>query len=329
MRFAVIGLGSMGKRRIRLLKQIQPEAGIIGVDTRADRREAVSNELQIKCYSSLDEALREADAVLVCTAPLSHGAIVKECLQAGKHVFTELNLVSDGYEENIMLAKQKHICLFQSSSLLYRKEIAYICNSCQVMDQLSYSYHVGQYLPDWHPWETIQDFFVNEIRTNGCRELFAIELPWLLSAFGKVVHFHVVKRKQSSLPVRYPDTYHVLLEHERGNVGSLWVDVVSRKPGRTLEVSSEQFHLRWDGTPAGLWEYQIDAKQEKQLLLYDDVQKDPRYSANIIENMYVDELLAFIREMKQPGTAVYTMEEDQKTLALIDQLEDHLHEDLI
>ncbi len=329
MRFAVIGLGSMGKRRIRLLKQIQPEATIIGVDTRMDRQEEVRNEFQIPCYPVLNDVLDLVDAVLVCTAPLSHAGIIKTCLQAGKHIFTELNLVSDGYDEHILLAKQQQVCLFQSSSLLYRKEIAYLTKVCQPMSQLSYSYHVGQYLPDWHPWETIQDFFVNEIRTNGCRELFAIELPWLLSAFGEVQRFHVIKRKQSTLSIPYPDTYHVILEHERGNVGSLWVDVVSRKPGRNLEVSGEQCHLRWDGTPAGLWEYDFSTKQEVQRSVYEDIQKDPRYSANIIENMYVDELLAFLQEIKQPHSAIYTMEQDQKILSLIDQLEGNLHEDLI
>ena len=66
-----------------------------------------------------------------------------------------------------------------------------------------------------------------------------------------------------------------------------------------------------------------------QRSLYEDIQKDPRYSANIIENMYVDELLAFLQEIKQPHSAIYTMEQDQKILSLIDQLEGNLHEDLI
>lgn len=38
LRIVVIGLGSMGKRRIRLLKQIDETIEITGVDTRDDRR---------------------------------------------------------------------------------------------------------------------------------------------------------------------------------------------------------------------------------------------------------------------------------------------------
>ena len=38
---------------------------------------------------------------------------------------------------------------------------------------------LGQYLPDWHPWESYKSFFVSNKKTNGCRELFAIELHGL------------------------------------------------------------------------------------------------------------------------------------------------------
>ena len=38
MKVLVIGLGSMGKRRIRLIKDMYPEFEIYGVDGREDRR---------------------------------------------------------------------------------------------------------------------------------------------------------------------------------------------------------------------------------------------------------------------------------------------------
>ena len=54
---------------------------------------------------------------MVCTAPLTHAGIITELLQNGLPVFTELNLVPDGYEENIALAKEKGLPLFLSSVL--------------------------------------------------------------------------------------------------------------------------------------------------------------------------------------------------------------------
>ena len=44
---------------------------------------------------------------------------------------------------------------------------------------VNYIYHIGQYLPDWHPWENYKNFFVGDKRTGGVREIFGIDLPWL------------------------------------------------------------------------------------------------------------------------------------------------------
>ena len=119
-------------------------------------------------------------------------------------------------------------------------------------ERLNYTYHIGQYLPDWHPWENYKDFFVVDKRTNGCREIFAIELPWLTEVFGNVKDIIVRKSKISSLNIDYDDNYMVILEHESGHKGMLAVDIVSRKAVRNLEVFGESLYLSWDGSAEGL-----------------------------------------------------------------------------
>ena len=106
MNIAVIGLGSMGKRRIRLIKALYPDYNIIGIDGRKDRRQEAYEQFEIGCYESLDQMNSPIDCVFVCTSPLSHNAIIHDALSRGYHVFTELNLVSDGYDANMTLAKE-------------------------------------------------------------------------------------------------------------------------------------------------------------------------------------------------------------------------------
>ena len=105
----VIGLGSMGKRRIRLLKQLGVCLTIYGIDKNITRCNQVSKEMNINTFESLDNVFEYAEhkpiAAVISTSPLSHTTIITECLKCGLHVFTELNLVSDGYDENIKLAK--------------------------------------------------------------------------------------------------------------------------------------------------------------------------------------------------------------------------------
>ena len=48
MNIVVIGLGSMGKRRIRLIKELYPEYSIVGIDGRKDRRDNAAEQLDRK-----------------------------------------------------------------------------------------------------------------------------------------------------------------------------------------------------------------------------------------------------------------------------------------
>lgn len=324
MRFLVIGLGSMGRRRVRLMKKIMPDAEIIGVDRIEERRCQAESEFGIETQENLSEclSLKKLDGTIVSTSPLSHAAIIKECLEANCNVFTEINLILDGYSENISLAKDRGKVLFLSSTFLYRNEIKYILSKLKDhQGQVNYNYHVGQYLPDWHPWESINNYFVGDKRTNGCRELFAIELPWLVKAFGSVVDYKVYRCKMSNLPVDYNDNYLLLLQHEGGNKGTLSVDVVSRKAVRNFELYGEDLYLTWDGSPSGLKQYDFANKQDVMIGCYDRVDKHGDYASFIIENAYECELRCFIREICGEKCSMHDFSLDMEIIKFIDEIE--------
>ena len=81
MNICVIGLGSMGKRRIRLLKAINPDFFIMGIDRNAERRKNVCEKYGIECGLSLDETQVRFDCMFVCTPPDTHGRIIQKCLE--------------------------------------------------------------------------------------------------------------------------------------------------------------------------------------------------------------------------------------------------------
>lgn len=326
MKLLVVGLGSMGKRRINLLKKyfgIRVE--IIGLDKNPERRNQVEELYDIGTYFDLGEAIdiEKPSGALICTDPISHADIIMKCLNKNLHVFTELNLLKDRYLEIIDTAKKNRLELFLSSTFIYRNEIDYIRTELKSSSQkVHYRYHVGQYLPDWHPWESYKDFFVNNKRTNGCREIFAIELPWILKTFGKVNKLQIIRDNISNLELDYPDSYIVLLEHENGSKGVLNVDIVSRKPIRSLEIYSEKIHLFWEGTPNSLKKYNVENKETIDIETYLSIDKDNRYSENIIENAYVEELNIFINKvLGVENLEKYTFDDDLYTLELIDKIE--------
>ena len=323
MKIVVIGLGSMGKRRIRLLKSLYPEKKIIGVDTSEERQNQDKQEYNIAVCSSIDD-LRTSGIkyAFVCTSPLSHADIIDKCLKNGWHVFTEINLVDDRYEENIKLAKNNNLTLFSSSTPMYRKEIEFIKNKVSNFSQnMTYMYHVGQYLPDWHPWESYNNFFISNKKTNGCRELFAIELPWIFDVFGDVVDFKVIKNRITKLNIDYNDIYSVLFKHKTGNTGVITVDIVSRKAVRTLEVFGEDIHIFWDGTPDTLYDFDIEKKQNRLITLYQKFEHNNKYASNIIEDSYKEEIINFFNVIESKAKPYHTFSKDMEILKIINQIE--------
>lgn len=324
MKLLIVGLGSMGKRRARLAKGMDASIGISGVDTTESRRTEAEG-LGITAYASIGEAVaaEKFDAALVCTAPITHAGIISELLDAGLPVFTELNLVSDGYEENMKKAKEKSLPLFLSSTMLYRGETQYIKQQVEAFDKpVNYIYHIGQYLPDWHPWENYKNFFVGDKRTGGVREIFGIDLPWLLDTFGPVKSLHVEKDKISQLEVDYPDSYFVTLRHENGVKGMLAVDVVSPKAVRNFECFGEGLHLFWEGNPKSLYTFDHDKGEKLSVNTYESFEHDSRYSDNIVENAYVDELANFFAVLKGTEQPRYSFEKDLETIRLIEAIEE-------
>lgn len=322
MKICVIGLGSMGKRRIRLLSE-HDGIQIIGVDNNEARRQEVTEKHGIETYGSIAEAIEiaEPDAAFVCTSPIAHGDIIHECLELGLNVFTEINLIDDRYDENMKLAKEKGLVLFLSSTFLYRPETEYIIkrvgeSNCKV----NYIYHIGQYLPDWHPWESYNSFFVGNKRTNGCREILAIELPWIVSCFGDIVNVFAIKSKNTELKIDYPDNYLIQIEHANGIKGVLAVDIVARKAVRKFEVYGEDIYLTWNGTPDSVTEYDIEEKADKNISMNKD-EHISSYASFVTENPYRFEIDAFLKELRGEKAARWSFEQDKKVLNWIDVIE--------
>lgn len=324
MNIILIGLGSMGKRRIRLLQKKNDVERIVGVDSNPERRDEASSLYGIDTAESIQKAveLGNFDCAFICTSPLSHSAIIRECLENHLHVFTEINLVSDGYEENIALSKSVGKVLFLSSTFLYREETQYIAERVKTQTSpVNYIYHIGQYLPDWHPWENYKSFFVGNKRTNGCREIMAIEMPWLTEAFGEIEAVSSIHGTMSNLGLNYDDNYMIQLTHKNGNKGSLVIDVVCRKAVRNFEAYSENLYLAWNGTPQGLEEYNVEEKTQRQIQLYESIEHMDGYQATVIENAYANEIDEFFAVVRGDKHQTYGLEKDLSTLGWLDRIE--------
>ena len=106
MKFLQIGLGSMGKRRIRCLKKLGYD-DIIALDFREDRRKEAEAKYNVSTIDSLDKIDFDLiDIIIVSTPPDHHDEYIDLAIRHKKPVFVEASVVLGKLEKLNNLAKE-------------------------------------------------------------------------------------------------------------------------------------------------------------------------------------------------------------------------------
>ena len=325
-KFLVIGLGSMGKRRIRCLQALG-KLDICGFDTRSDRRDEVAEQYGITCYDDFESALdqEKIGAFIISVPPDLHHYYMSVGVERGIPFFVEASVVDDGMAELIGQLKLKPVVAAPSATLAFHPAIAIIEEKVKsgALGKISnIMHHSGQYLPDWHTYEAVSDYYVSNPVTGGGREIVPFELSWFTKVFGFPARVCGNYRKTITITgaERIDDTYNALFDY--GNVlASFTVDVVSRHATRRLLINGDQKQLIWDWDenqvrlfdPAtGVWEG----------IAYHAGTAAAGYNANIGEGMYVAEISNFIDAIEGKRPFLNTMENDHNVLKLLYAIEE-------
>jgi predicted dehydrogenase len=249
MRVLVIGLGSMGRRRIRNLKALGV-ADIAGYDPRADRREAAASEYGIEPFAGWTAATcAQAGAWVVSTPPLTHLAYALQALAAGVPVFTEADLPDPLAAEVIRRRDETGLLVAPSCTMRHYPGPATVRKLVEegaIGRPLIFTYQSGQYLPDWHPWEHIRDYYVSQPETGAAREIVPFELVWMTGLFGAVTEIAGLSGASGVLDTPINDHYALALRFATGVAGTLLVDVVARPAVRALRINGAAGTLEWD-----------------------------------------------------------------------------------
>ena len=189
-------------------------------------------------------------------------------------------------------------------------------------------------MPYWHPWEDYKKVFFADVKTNGVREIMAINFPWIFNLFGQVKSFQFIRSKNTALDLAddYMDNCLLMIEHENGNKGVLVIDVVSPKAETSLTIYGEKFFIKWDGTSTGLFELFNDPSYDNpnripltNIDLYEGkAESRSEYAEFIVEDAYYKEIECFFGYVKNDKLPLYTFEDDMQLLKFIDRIESSL-----
>ena len=317
----VIGLGSMGKRRVRNLQALGIK-NIIGLDKREDRREETEKNYQIKTVSSFDEAIVnfKFGAFVISLPPAIHHIYMKKALELGIPAFIEASVVDTDFEQMIRDAKEKSVCLAPSCTLFFHpaiKKIAEIVQNHGLGKISNFLYHSGQYLPDWHTYEDVSEYYVSNKETGGGREIVPFELTWITLVLG--FPKRVVGLYKNAIQIKgaddIDDTYNLLMDYGQ-SIFNLSVDVVSRYATRRLVINGDkkQLYWNWDDNMIKIYDPESNDWEE---IKYETISAQSGYNKNITEQMYIDEMDAFLKAANNESAFPNTLEHDHKVLKVL------------
>lgn len=319
--FLVIGLGSMGKRRIRNLQALGITS-IVGFDIREDRCLEANEKYSIKTVMSFEDAvnLSSYTAFIISLPPDKHHTYMKKALELNVPAFIEASVVDTDFEQMIREANEKGACLAPSCTLFFHpaiKMIAEIIKNGELGKISNFLYHSGQYLPDWHTYEDVSEYYVSNKATGGCREIVPFELTWitLILGFPK----RVVGLYKNAIQIKgaddIDDTYNLLMDYGQ-SIFNLSVDVVSRYATRRLVINGDkkQLYWNWDNNVIKIYDPESNEWEE---IKYELISAQSGYNKNITEQMYIDEMAAFLKYAKKEADFPNTLEHDHKVLKIL------------
>lgn len=323
MRFLVVGLGSMGKRRIRNLLYLD-EKDIVGFDISEKRRLEAGQQYGIKTFNDFSNAMSSAPNVLVIsTPPDRHIEYALIAAKNNKHFFIEAGVFAEGMIELLGLLKGKKFIGVPSCTMRFwpgPKKILALIKENAIGKLLTFTYHSGQYLPDWHPWEDYRNFYAAKRETGGCREIVPFELVWLVQICGAIEKIICFKKHASKLDVDIDDIYQLLIEFKSGIIGHLLVDVVSRFPVRHIRILGDEGNIEWDNYHnKTVTIYRAKSKAWEYFNLTDGTVE--RNYVNP-EEPYIEEMRSFIDAIHGVKKFEYSFEEDIEILKALYRAEE-------
>ena len=322
----VVGLGSMGKRRVRNLQALGIK-NIAGFDTRRDRRQETQEKYGIQVFDALEIAMKDflPQVFIISTPPDLHMHYAHYAFEHGISCFIEASVVDI---EKIKQLSEKirgtKIIMAPSCTMRYYpgpKKVKELIRAGSIGHVLNVNYQTGQYLPDWHPWEDIRDFYVSKRETGAAREIVPFELTWLNDIFGESEPLACVKAKLTDMPANIDDIYHCILRYAGKAIANITVEVISRpKACREMRV------LGSDGELV----FSADLNSVRYINTSMDEWAEFKFETGTIESQYINpeepyiaELSDFILAVNEKDQSLFpnSLDDDYKIIQTLLELE--------
>ncbi len=320
-RVLIVGLGSIGKRHLRLARELLPAADIWVL------RHQPSDEIPEfanGCFFVLGDALAFLPHIAVIATPAPFHLVTAQALaKAGVHLLIEkpLSTSTDGVKHLIKTCKDQRTVLLAGYNLRFLPSLQRfreLIGEGVIGDISSVRCEIGQYLPSWRPeTDYRQGVTANQRLGGGALLELSHEIDYLCWIFGDVEWVFSILSRQSGLEIDVEDTAHLILGFSPqldGNqlIATLNLDLIRHDTTRTCLAIGEKGSLRWDGLTGKVMVYRAGEKTWCELFSHQHLRDDS----------YLSEWQDFLGCVFDSTTPMVTGEDGLKVLEIIEAARD-------
>lgn len=253
MKIFIVGLGSIGQRHVRIMKKICDAEFIYLPSTRSRGLAEFIQRNQIKVVGSLNACLKEKpDAAIISNASSGHIRIAKELVDhqipflIEKPVAVSFNGL-EGLNRKIEDSKLPVLVGFQLRHHPLYKVLREKLRSGIIGAPLTFSGHVGQYLPDWRPSSDYRKTVSASARLGGgvlsdlCHEIdLAIDL------LGPVKSVYGALARISNLEIDTEDVANLFFVHKSSSQTVIHLNYLDRESTWHTRIVGTKGTINWD-----------------------------------------------------------------------------------
>lgn len=316
-RIIIVGQGSIGKRHLRLVREIMPKADIRVLSRKVTKE---VSEYSNGSFSTIEDAISFAPNIAVIASPAPfHVATAQSLAEAGIHLLIEKPLSSslDGVMQLIEVCQKRGLVLLTGYNLRFLPSLQRfrdLLSENIVGDVLSVRCEVGQFLPSWRPESDYRQGVSARSELGGGVLLeLSHELDYLQWIFGEVEWVKASLSQQSGLEIDVEDTAYLTLGFvkvldKQQLIGTVNLDFIRHDATRLCTAIGEKGSLRWNGLTGEVSLYEVGAKEWRELYI---IPHQP-------DDSYIAEWKNFIECVTENKPPVITGEDGLKVLQIIE-----------
>lgn len=240
MKVLIIGLGSIGKKHVKAIKSIRPNAEIFALRStiNAGIFPGVTNIFKIEEIESI-----VIDFAIIANPTSEHRSTIAQLIPFGFPLFIEKPISSSlDIEDLVNSVGSKGISTYVACNLRFLECIKFIKDKLPLIPNKKLNevnVYCGSYLPEWRPNVDFRETYSANPELGGGVHIDLIhELDYLYWLFGVPKYVTRKFKNQSSLAISAYDYANYMLDYD-GFCANVVLNYYRRDPKRSLELVFE------------------------------------------------------------------------------------------